>query len=74
MGMKKNNNIEANITKACEFCEFSVPLIDESQVLCKKFGIVSCNYSCKKFIYDLLKRIPKVPAQLIIPNADDILL
>ena len=69
--MKKEKYIEV---KACEFCEFSVSLIDKDQVLCKKHGVVNSDYSCKKFIYDILKRIPKAPVTLIIPEADDILL
>jgi len=60
--------------KFCKYCESSVPLIDENQVLCKKHGVVNNDYSCKKFTYDLLKRIPKTPVSLIIPDAEDIVL
>ena len=52
--------------KRCKLCEHAIN-IDESDMLCKKYGVVSCNYSCKKFEYDPLKRIPKKAAM---PNSD----
>jgi len=52
--------------KRCAICEHAIN-IDENDMLCKKYGVVSCNYACKKFEYDPLKRIPKKAA---IPSSD----
>ncbi len=55
-----------NMEKRCGLCERAV-CIDENDMLCRKYGVVSCNYSCKKFVYDPLKRVPAKP---VYPSAD----
>ncbi len=52
-----------DIEKYCVYCEHSRPL-DEEQLLCPKKGVVSPGYSCKKFSYDPLKRVPPQKAEL----------
>ena len=47
-----------DITEACAYCEHAVPLMNEDEMLCRKNGVVSADYCCKKFSYDLLKRKP----------------
>lgn len=44
--------------KICVYCEFACPVYDEDAMLCKKKGIVSKAYTCKKFSYDPLKHKP----------------
>lgn len=46
--------------KSCHYCAFSTKL-DNSQMLCKKHGIVSETFECRKFRYDPFKRIPRKP-------------
>ena len=52
--------------KRCGLCEHA-SIIDENDMLCRKYGVVSCHYACKKYKYDPLKRIPKKTAY---PAAD----
>ena len=47
-----------DIAEVCAYCEHAVPLLGEDTVLCRKNGIVSADYCCKKFSYDLFKRKP----------------
>ena len=47
-----------DIAEVCAYCEHAVPLLSEDEVLCRKNGVVSADYHCKKFSYDLLKRKP----------------
>lgn len=44
--------------KSCQYCAYSAKL-GSSQMLCKKQGVVSETYECKKFRYDPCKRIPR---------------
>ena len=55
--MKSNKKTE--IEKYCAFCEHSTETYDKEHFLCTKKGIVKGNYKCRKFRYDLQKRIPK---------------
>lgn len=57
----KKNEIE----KICAYCEYAATLKDKNFMLCKTRGVVSCSFSCRKFLYDPLKRIPTRP--MILP-------
>ncbi|MCC8069099.1 MAG: hypothetical protein LIO71_05040 [Ruminococcus sp.] len=46
------------ISPKCEYCEFGTRSKGNSKILCTKNGLVSADYSCNKFIYSPLKRIP----------------
>ena len=48
-----------NIDSACEYCRYGKLSSEKDVVLCVKKGIVSVGFSCSKFKYDPLKRIPK---------------
>ncbi len=48
-----------NINPACEYCELGKKTKDGKMVLCEKTGVVAPYYSCRKFKYDPLLRIPK---------------
>jgi len=47
-----------DISPNCAYCENATKLQDNNFVLCKDKGVVACDHSCKKFVYDPLKRIP----------------
>ena len=45
--------------KLCEFCRYSASLAMGDDMLCEKRGVVKREYSCRKFMYDPLKRVPR---------------
>ena len=44
--------------KICAYCELACPIYDADAMLCKKKGVVSKAYTCKKFSFDPLKHKP----------------
>ncbi|MBQ2676261.1 MAG: hypothetical protein IJN31_08535 [Peptococcaceae bacterium] len=60
-----------NINPACGYCAHGVLAEDRVSVLCRKKGIVSCDYKCRRFKYDPLKRIPKIAPELMQFDAED---
>ena len=61
---------DKKIAPKCDYCQFGKRAKDGNKVLCEKKGLVDSNYSCSKFEYSPLKRIPV--KQLHIPgNFDD---
>lgn len=46
-----------NIEKRCEVCLHAKKINDE-EAICKRHGIVSLGYKCRRFEYDATKRIP----------------
>lgn len=52
------------IQEACIYCEYSYPAGSDDALLCFKKGIVRMDYSCAKFKYDPLMRIPHRPLEL----------
>ena len=72
--MAKNKMLPENeLPKICKFCESAVPLIDETYVLCRKFGTVQLDHKCKRFVYDPLKHIPSPPVKIIIPDDEELI-
>ncbi len=51
---KKHTDTE----KACAYCEYATKTIHEDKMLCEKKGIVSSDFKCRKFVYDLQKHAP----------------
>lgn len=47
------------IEPSCVYCRFGKRNGESEKVFCEKKGIVDAFYSCRKFQYDPLKRIPK---------------
>lgn len=47
-----------NIDPACGYCRFGKPTNDGGRILCPNAGVTAPHYSCKKFRYDPLKRVP----------------
>ena len=62
--MKKNSDTP----KFCEFCRYAEPLSGTDDMLCTHKGVVGKEYSCRKFVYDPLKRVPRKLPELIIPD------
>lgn len=68
MHMKKRDLYETyDIHESCAYCEHASPLSDHQEFLCRYKGVVQASYRCKKFTYDLLKRVPS-PRILSIPS------
>ena len=55
----RNGLFAGDISPACEYCEYGRRASDNVMILCIKKGMVSPYYSCRKFLYSPLKRIPK---------------
>lgn len=69
--MAKSKLFGTNIDPACSYCLLGRPAPDRVMVLCRKYGPVAPFYSCKKFRYDPLKRIPKKQPELPQYSPDD---
>lgn len=55
----KHTLYSKNISPSCAYCIHSKKSKDNKNFLCLKKGVVSSDYSCKKYSYDIFKRIPK---------------
>ena len=53
--MSKNSDV----AKMCEFCRFASQIKTTEDMLCSHKGVVDKEYSCRKFVYDPLKRVPR---------------
>lgn len=62
--MKKTVYNTENIEPQCEYCVLGKPSPDGETVLCPKKGIVRKDYSCRKYKYDVMKRVPKKAPKL----------
>lgn len=62
--MKKNSDTP----KICELCRFAEAISETEDMLCRHKGTVDKEYSCRKFVYDPLKRVPRKLPELIIPD------
>jgi len=62
---------DKKITPKCDYCQFGKRAKDGNKVLCEKKGLVDCNYSCSKFEYSPLKRIPVKQLNFVGSLADD---
>ena len=52
---------KVSITPSCKICEIGRISPDKDKMLCVKYGVVPCDYVCKHFEYDPLKRQPELP-------------
>ena len=55
MRIKTKDKIEV----FCKYCERASPIVSDSKMVCPKYGVVSSDYKCRRFVYDPLKRDPK---------------
>ncbi|MDE7398023.1 MAG: hypothetical protein K2N06_00700 [Oscillospiraceae bacterium] len=53
-----------NIKPSCKYCQMA-QVGEGDKIICPKMGEVKMYDSCKKFIYNPLKRIPKKELQLV---------
>lgn len=67
----KNILFSKNITPSCSYCKYSKMSKDNKTFLCLKKGVVSSDFSCKKYSYDIFKRIPKRFNKLLTFSEDD---
>lgn len=56
MKIRNKDNIEI----FCKYCERATPLATDGKLVCARHGVVSEDFKCRKFIYDPLKRSPKL--------------
>lgn len=49
----------SNVDPSCCYCKFGKKSGDKQMILCKKNGVVAPYYSCRKFHYAPLKRVPR---------------
>lgn len=45
--------------KACRNCQYGRKTTDGEKILCTRKGIVEPDYSCRRYCYDPLKRVPR---------------
>lgn len=59
MKLMENDMEKSEYEKMCAYCEYASPLYNPGQMICKKRGVVPVAYSCRKFVYDPMKRTVK---------------
>lgn len=57
--MKRKQEAERELPRYCRFCQHATELAGGETMLCQKKGVVSAEYQCGRFTYDILKREPK---------------
>ena len=68
---KGGKYFDKHMAPKCDYCQFGRRAKDGNKVLCDKRGLVDCNYSCNKFIYSPLKRIPVKQLKFVGSLADE---
>jgi len=63
-----NENI---IEEKCCYCENATAIRETNGYICKKKGIVSYNFKCKKFAFDPIKLSPSLPAKTLQFSPED---
>jgi hypothetical protein len=46
-----------NMPRQCATCARAVRL-NNTDMICKKYGVVYVDYGCRRYVYDPLKRVP----------------
>ena len=62
---------EKDMPHVCEMCEHAKDIRSDDNMLCERHGVVGRGYSCGKFRYDPLKRIPSAPRMPDIPDESE---
>ncbi len=60
----KNGLYNKEISPQCEYCIYGRLSPDGETVLCPKKGIVTRDFHCRKYKYDIMKRTPKKAPRL----------
>lgn len=60
MALFRNNSklFGSSIEPACSYCKHGTSTQNQTMILCEKQGVVSPFFSCRKFAYTPLKRVP----------------
>ncbi|MCI9508888.1 MAG: hypothetical protein HFF10_03970 [Angelakisella sp.] len=58
----------SRIEPACRYCTHARENTDGRMILCQHQGVVAPYYSCRRFHYDPLLRVP--PRQAVLPKYD----
>ena len=56
--------MEAEYEKICLYCEHAAETYDPELMSCDLKGVVKSGFVCRKFLYDPLKRIPRIPKKI----------
>jgi len=65
-----NENINV-IEEKCCYCEYAAPIRETNGYICKKKGIVTYNFKCRKFAFDPIKLSPVLPAKTLQFSPED---
>lgn len=68
---KSGNYFDKNMTPKCDYCRFGKRAKDGNKVICEHRGLVDTTYSCSKFVYSPLKRIPVKQLNFVGSLADE---
>ncbi|MDE5764635.1 MAG: hypothetical protein K2I00_06680 [Ruminococcus sp.] len=68
---KGGKYFDKHISPKCDYCQFGRRTKDGDKVLCEKRGMVDRTFSCPKFIYSPLKRIPVKQLNFVGSLADE---
>ena len=66
--MNTNDN---EIEKKCCYCESASPIRETNGYICKRKGVVTYNFKCKKFVFDAIKLSPILPAKTLRFSPED---
>lgn len=69
--MKKTLYNTSEISPACEYCALGRPSPDGETVLCIKKGVVKKDFHCRKYKYDIMKRVPKRAPEMQTFDSED---
>ena len=58
-----------DIKPMCVYCVYAKAGLGENDILCQYQGVTTFNYSCHKYEYDPLKRVPKRHPAVKAPSA-----
>ena len=67
----KDKLLASGISPKCEYCEFGKSSPDNETVLCPKKGVVAKDFHCRKYRYDIMKRVPQKRPKLEQFSDDD---
>lgn len=68
---KGGKYFDKSITPKCDYCQFGKRAKDGNKILCEKKGLVNADYSCGKFSYSPLRRVPVKQLNFVGSLADD---
>lgn len=68
---KGEKYFDKSIKPKCDYCQFGKRAKDGNKILCEKRGLMDADYSCNKFSYSPLRRIPVKQLNFVGSLADD---